>query len=407
MQKVQSALDSEGFTKRTKGIAERVKGITVSAIKEMALLAMKEKDTISLSWGLPSFKTPEHIREATKEALDREEDIGKYTQPPFGLKELRDLIAEDFRKRFDRDIDPDNQIIIHAGAMQGVYSAIHTLVDTGDEVIMTDPGFSSHREQIKLAGGKIVWWPLNENDNWGLDVDKLEDLITPKTKLLIIVNPSNPTGSVFSEESLRKVASIAQKHDIFIISDEPYDFLVFNGDKHFSIAQIEECKDNVIYIGSLSKKYAMTGWRIGYSVAEEGLRNQIMKVHDATVICASTVCQYGAIAAMKGSQDCVGKFHDEFEKRREILYKRLEKVNKIFSFKKTDGAYYVFPRIEANHNDSYEFAIRLLKEAKVVTVPGAAFGPSGEHHVRITFCGSREDINEAFDRLEVWQRENC
>lgn len=405
--KVQSALDSSEYQRSEKGIAERVKGITVSAIKEMALLAMKEKNAISLSWGLPSFETPKHIREATKEALDTQGNIGKYTQPPFGLKELRDLIADDFKKRFNREVDPDKQIIVHAGAMQGVYCAIHTLVNPGDEVIMTDPGFSSHREQIKLAGGKIVWWTLNEDGNWALDVEKLEDLITQKTKLLIIVNPANPTGSVFTEESLRRVAGIAKKHDIFIISDEPYDFLVFNGNKHFSIAQIEEFRENVIYIGSLSKKYAMTGWRIGYSVAEEGIINQIMKIHDATVICAPTICQYGAIAALKGSQDCVRDFHDEFKERREILYKRLEKVNKIFSFKKTDGAYYVFPRIEAEHKDSYEFAIRLLKEAKVVTVPGAAFGPSGEHHVRMTFCGSREDINEAFDRLEKWQEENC
>jgi len=407
MPKVQSALDSSDYQNRQKGIAERVKGITISAIKEMALLAMKEKNAISLSWGLPSFQTPKHIREATREALDREENIGKYTQPPYGLKKLRDLIADDFKKRFNRDIDPDKQIIVHAGAMQGVYSAIQTIIDPGDEVIMTDPGFSSHREQIKLAGGKIVWWPLNEDDNWALDIYKLKDLITPKTKLLIIVNPANPTGSVFSEESLREVAGIAKKHDIFIISDEPYDFLVFNGEKHFSIAQIEQCKDNVIYIGSLSKKYAMTGWRIGYSVAEEGIRNQMMKVHDATVICAPTICQYGAIAAMKGPQGCVQDFHDEFEKRREILYKRLEKVDKIFSFQKTDGAYYVFPKIEAEHRDSYEFAIRLLREAKVVTVPGAAFGPSGEHHVRMTFCGSRDEINEAFDRLEKWQTKNC
>lgn len=406
MSKVQSALVRSGYKQRTRGISKRVQNVAVSAIKEMALLAMKEKDSISLSWGLPSFKTPEHIRKGVKEALDTMDYIGKYA-PTHGVAELREIIAEDYERRFGVCIDPETQIIVHAGAMEGLTCAIQTLVDPGDEVIITDPGFSSHILQVKLAGGKVVYWPLNEEKDWDLNTEMLENLITNRTKALIIVNPANPTGSVFSKEQLQKVAEIVKKHNIMVISDEPYDFLVYDGKKHNSIAQFKEIKDNTIYIGSLSKRYAMTGWRIGYSIAEEGIRNQMLKVHDAIVICAPTISQVAAIIALKGPQDCVTRFYEEFKQRRKLIYRRLEEVDKMFSFKKTSGSYYVFPKIEVDHKDSYEFAIRMLKEIKVVMVPGGTFGPHGENHVRMTFCGSSEEINEAFDRLERWQAENC
>jgi aminotransferase len=402
-----SLLESTGSVRRTKNISRRVQDITVSAIKEMAIIAGKEKDTISLSWGLPTFSTPPHIREAVKNALDQEENIGKYSQPPHGIQALREAIAHNYAVEKGIKIDPNTQIIVTAGAMEALVCAMHTVADVGDEIIITNPGFSSHIEQMRLFGIKPVFWNLNEEKDWGLDIQMLESLISPKTKAILLVNPSNPTGSVFSKEVLLKVAEIVKKHNLVVICDEPYDFLVFDEKKHYSIAQIEELKDNIVFIGSLSKRYAMTGWRIGYIVSEAGLINQMMKVHDATVICASTVSQFAAIAALTGSQDCVKEFQDELSKCRDLFYSRLTELDKIFSFKKTSGSYYVFPRIICKHTNSYDFALKILNEAKVVIVPGDAFGSLGKDHVRMTFCGTKAEINTAFDRLFEWQKNNC
>lgn len=384
------------------GISKNVSKMTVSAIKEMAMLGMKYPDSISLSWGLPSFGIPEHIKKAVINALKNDDRAGKYA-PSKGIPELCEAIAK--RVKVDRnwEIDPNKNVIVTAGAMEALTLCWHTLIDQGDEVIITDPGFSSHFEQLTLVGGKAVHWMLDESKGWELDIDKLESLITKKTKAIIICSPNNPTGKVFSEEQIVKMCEIAIKKDIFIITDEPYDFLVYDNKNFFSPAHVEKARKKIILIRSLSKEYAMSGFRLGYVVADENLIMEMLKVHDSIVICPATLSQFAAVEALNGPQDCVHEFQEELSERRKIFCELISKENDLFDFIKPEGAYYVFPKIKYPGIDAYKFAIDLLEKVKVVVVPGDAFGINGKEHVRMTFCVSREAIIEGFKRIHEYK----
>ncbi len=389
---------------RTEGIAENIQKMSISAIKEMNFLATKYQNVIPLSWGLPSFPTPDYIIEGVIKALREDKNIGKYP-PSNGIPELRSAIAD--RVKIDRnwEVDPDKNVIVTVGAMEAVSLALHTLVNPGDEVIVTDPGFASHYQQIQMVGGVAVGWKLDKENNWDLHAGELEEIITPKTKVIIMNSPCNPVGSVFSKEQLDKVAEIAKKHNVFIISDEPYDYLVFDDKKFYSIAQNESIRENLILIRSLSKEYAMTGWRIGYIATEEGLRNQMLKVHDSLVTGASRPAQVAALIAMTGPQDDVKIFQEEILRRRDIFCSLLDEQSDLFEYVKPQGAYYIFPKIKIENIDSYEFAIDLLDKVQVACVPGDAFGTQGAGHLRMTFCGSEEEIREAFRRIDRYKKE--
>ena len=383
-------------------IASNVAGIAVSAIKEMSILSARVPDVASLAWGLPSFRTPAHIRKAVEEALDNDPDIGKYTLPD-GLPELRTAVAGEHERNTGVVVDADRDVMISAGNMQALNAVFNTILEQDDEIILTDPGFASHFLQIQLCGGKPVSWPLDESREWSLDVDALPALITRKTKAILLVSPSNPTGSVFGEEELLRVAEIAAEHDLLILLDDPYSFLTYeNQDIFFNLAGATKHKDRIVYCFTFSKSYAMTGWRLGYMVLPETVKKQVMKVHDATLICAPRISQVAGLAALRGDRAPLHEFEQILADRRRLICARLDRVAHVFDYIKPQGAYYVFPRILVEHEGSLEFSLRLLEEAKVTVTPGAAFGHQGRHHVRMAYCVAEDVINTAFDRIEAY-----
>ena len=383
-------------------VSTYVHGAQVSAIKEMAMRSAKVPDAVSLSWGLPSFQTPEYIRQGVKLYLDTDENAGKYTLPD-GLLVLREWAATTFQKQTGRKVDANKNVLISSGNMQGLNTLFHTMLDPGDEIILTDPCFASHIQQIVLFNGTPVYWQLDEANGWQLDIEKLPQLITNKTQAIVLVSPSNPTGKIFSKKDLLDVGRIAKQHNILIIIDDPYsDFLYENSDDYFNLACVEEFKDHVVYLYSFSKAYAMSGWRLSYMVMPEELKHEAIKVHDATIICASRISQLAGIVALSEESNHKELFQKVLSSRRALIEQRLNNVPDVFEYQKPEGAYYVFPRIIIEHKTSWQFSIDLLNNAKVAVTPGSAFGPSGEGHVRMAYCVDEDTINLAFDRIEQY-----
>ncbi len=372
----------------------------VSAIKDMAIRSARIKDAVSLAWGLPSFTTPEYIRQGVIQYLEEDMDAGKYTLPD-GLPELRQLVAKKHIAEHGIEIDADRHVMISAGNMQALNTLFHTMLDPGDEIILTDPCFASHIQQINLFSGIPIYWPLDETNDWRLDVDLLPELITDKTQAIVLVSPSNPTGKIFSKDELIRVGEIARQHNILIIIDDPYsDFVYENKDKYFNLASVEALREHVVYLYSFSKSYAMSGWRLNYMILPEELKREALKVHDATLICAPRISQLAGIVALSQPSDHMQEFSAILNRRRKLISERLANVEHVFSNQTPEGAYYVFPKIIVPHDDSQQFAIDLLNNAGVAVTPGCAFGPSGEHHVRMAYCVADEAINLAFDRIE-------
>lgn len=383
-------------------VSQYVHEAKVSEIKEMAIRSAKIPGAVSLSWGLPSFQTPDYIRKGVKACLDSDLDAGKYTLPD-GLIELRQQVVNTHLQKTGIKVDADKHVMISAGNMQALNTIFHTMLDPGDEIILTDPCFASHIQQIILFNGVPVYWPLDEDNGWQLDVEKLPQLITDKTQAIVLVSPSNPTGKIFSKEDLIKVGRIAKEHNILVIIDDPYsDFLYENSEQYFNLATVEEFKDHIVYMYSFSKSYAMSGWRLSYMVMPEELKHQAIKVHDATMICAPRVSQLAGIIALSEESNHKQKFQEILSSRRSLIEQRLNNVPHVFSCQKPEGAYYVFPRIVVEHKNSKQFSIELLNNAKVAVTPGSAFGPSGEHHVRMAYCVDEDTINLAFDRIEKY-----
>jgi aspartate/methionine/tyrosine aminotransferase len=385
-----------------KWISENVAGITISAIKEMAMRSAQVEGAASLAWGLPSFRTPAHIRFAVDERLHTDPDIGKYALPD-GLPELRRAVVREHLATTGIEVDPDRNVMITAGNMQGLNSLFHAITDPGDEIILTDPGFASHVQQIRLCGGRAVFWPMDEAADWRLDLDLLPDLITARTKAIVLVSPSNPTGKIFSEAELRRVGELAAANDFLVLLDDPYfHFTYENSARYFNLASVPELADRVAYLFTFSKSYAMSGWRLGYMIVPEHLKKAVLKVHDATIICTPRVSQVAGIAALTHEPVHLAEFEAILGRRRDLICARLDAVPHVFDYVRPEGAYYVFPRILVEHADSFEFSIRLLEQAAVTTTPGIAFGPSGEHHVRMDYCVEDDVINLAFDRIEKY-----
>ncbi|MDH3701926.1 MAG: pyridoxal phosphate-dependent aminotransferase [Alphaproteobacteria bacterium] len=383
-------------------ISRCVSNIAISAIKEMAIRSAKIEGAASLTWGLPSFRTPEHIRRAVATELEADPEIGKYALPD-GLPALREAVATDHRACTGIAVDPDKNVMITAGNMQGLNALFHVILDPGDEIIVTDPGFASHFQQIRLCGGAPVYWRLDESQGWRLDVDALPGLITDRTKAIVLVSPSNPTGTIFTEEELRRVGEIAEASDLLILLDDPYSHFTYeNRDRYFNLASIPSLSDRLAYLFTFSKSYAMSGWRLGYMIVPEQLKRQVMKVHDATIICTPRISQVAGLAGLTQEPVHLREFEEILSRRRSLICERLDAIPHAFQYVKPEGAYYVFPRIVADHQDSFEFSIKLLEEAKVTVTPGSAFGPTGENHVRMAYCVEDDIIEKAFDRLEYY-----
>jgi len=380
--------------------SKRVSSISKSAIHEMTRLSKEIEDVAFLSWAKPTSGTPKHINKAAIEAIEKGL-VGGYS-PSDGLLELRKEIV----KKLARDnniIANPNQILVTVGAIEGIASAVMATVDPGDEVIVPSPTYSTHVRQVLLASAKPVFVPLHEDDEFAFHIEDIKKAITPKTKAILFCSPNNPTGSIFPEETLREIAQIAIENNLVIITDEAYEYFVYDGNKHFSIASIPEVQNNVISCYTFTKTYAMTGWRIGYLHAQEAVIPQIKKAHIPFAICAPVISQYAALEALRGSQNCVDDFRSHYKSARDLMCNRLDRLENIFSYVKPTGSYLMFPKILLDEGkDSIDFCVNLLQKAKVSTTPGIAFGPTGESHLRLSFCVDEDMINTAFDRMEKY-----
>ncbi len=405
-----SVYKSVGQEEDTTGIAKRVAQITVSAIKQMPLLASKVEGCVSLGQGIPSFATPPFIRQAVIEGLRKDDTIGKYSLQP-GIPELKIEIAKRLQRTKGIPVNPETDVFVSCGAMEALAVGIATIIERGDEVLLASPNYASHVEQVLFAEGKPVFVPSIEDRGWSLDIEGFKRAITPKTKAILICCPMNPTGAVFSEQELRAIAQIALDNNLYVIADEAYDFLVYDGFPYFSLASIPDLQHNIIATYSFSKRYCMTGWRVGYMYASERIINQVLKVHDAFAICAPTISQYAALTALKATDGKQGegdtfvqKLMNALDSRRQLICQRLDNLSHIFSYQKPKGAYYIFPKIMLEGINSMDMALKLLYEAKVITIPGNGFGPTGEGHIRLSYGGTEEQINRAFDRIDEWAK---
>ncbi len=381
-------------------VSDRVAKIGKSAIHEMTRLSRDVEDVAFLSWAKPTSGTPEHINAGAIEAI-REGLCGGYSGNA-GLPELRQEICRKLKRDNRIDADP-SEILVTVGAIEGLSAAVMALIDPGDEVILPSPTYSTHVRQVVIASGKPVFAATIEDDGFVLDIDAIRAAITPKTRAILYCSPSNPTGTTFSEKQIRELAGVALEHDLAVITDEAYEYFTFDGHEHFSIGSIPEMRGRVISCYTFTKTYAMTGWRIGYLHADEELIPQITKAHIPLAICAPVVSQYAALAALKGPQECVGKFREHYRSMRDLMCERLDRLPGVFQYAKPSGSYLMFPRILLDEGrDSAAFCKKLLREARVSTTPGSAFGPTGEGHLRLSFCVTAEEIDKAFDRMEQY-----
>ena len=381
-------------------ISKRIAQISKSAIHEMTRLSKEVEDVAFLSWARPTSGSPEYIREAAISAI-KDGLVDGYSENQ-GIPQLRKEIVKKLKRDNNINAEP-YEIMVTVGAIEGLFATVMAFVDPDDEIILPSPTYSTHIRQVIIATGKTVVVPLLEEEGFRLDIKGIKNAITPKTKAIMYCSPSNPTGTVFFEEELRQLAEIALDNNIMIITDEAYEYFTFDGQKHFSIASIPEMKKNVVSCFTFTKTYAMTGWRVGYLYADEDFIPQINKAHIPMAICAPVVSQYAALAALKGPQDCIENFREHYQNARDLMCKRLEHLNSVFEYQKPAGSYLMFPKILLKEGrDSKTFCIKLLKEAGVSTTPGIAFGPTGESHLRMTFCVSEDEINKAFDRMEKY-----
>jgi len=379
---------------------KRTKNLKLSIIKQIELKAQKYTDVISLAQGIPSFDTPECIKRRVVRALDRGV-VAKYSISP-GLPELRELIELRLAKE-NMFYDWEKEIIVTAGSIQGITASILAITDPGDEILIPEPTYTSYSEVITLAGCKPVFVPLNEKQGWTFEIEKYEQAITDKTKAIFFCNPNNPTSTIYTKNDQLKLAELAKKHELYIITDEVYKDFLYNSERIFSLAEIPELRKIVIRIYSFSKAYAMTGWRVGYVQSDESITKEIIKVHDCLVTCAPVISQYAAMGALEMGEKDLKIFNKEYIKRRDLICKRLDNLNHVFTYVRPKSAYYVFPKINPkikNSDNSFKFVLNLLSKTHVAFVPGFAFGPNGEGHIRMSFGRSEKDIDEAFDRLD-------
>lgn len=363
--------------------SKRVRSINLSEIRKM--FEMAGENSINLGLGEPDFKTPDHIIEAAYSAM--REGFTHYTSN-MGILELREAIANKLNRENGINTQPDS-ILVTVGASEAIFMCMQALVDPGDEVLVPDPGFLSYNACVNLAGGIPKGVQLKIENQFRLKAEDVQESITNKTKAIVMNSPSNPTGSVMKKKDIREIAELADDHGIYLISDEVYEKIIYDV-KHHSPAKYCE---NAIIINGFSKSYAMTGFRIGYVSARKELIEEILKVHQYTTACASSMVQKAALTALEGPQDSVSTMASEFKRRRDLVVDRMNLMG--IECLKPQGAFYVFPKVD----DPEEFIERGLKKG-VVMVNGKAFGKFGQGHVRLSYATSYDELEEAMNRLE-------
>ncbi|MEW6399800.1 MAG: pyridoxal phosphate-dependent aminotransferase [Bacillota bacterium] len=370
--------------------------LPASPIRAMMAQAACYPDAVRLEMGEPDFTTPVPYMEAAFAAARA--GATHYT-PTLGLPELRRAIAARVRTDYGLELDPDREILVSTGAVGALAVACLAVVEPGDEVLVPDPGWPVYRSQVALAGGVVVPVPLREENAFHLRAEDLEARITPRSRVLIVNSPHNPTGAVLGEGELREIADVAYRHGLVIISDEVYEKLLYDGRLHFPLAAVPEVRPRVITISGVSKTYAMTGWRLGYAHAVPEIISAMTRIQECLASCTSSLAQHAALAALAGDQGPVGEMHAQYDRRRRFLVEGLNRLPGI-SCLLPEGALYVFPSVGGRGHRSAELARELLARARVVTVPGSGFGEAGEGYLRLSYATSLEALEEALRRLE-------
>jgi aminotransferase len=317
----------------------------------------------------------------------------------YGIPELRRAIGAKLLDDNRLDFDPLSEIIVTAGANEAIFLAVMGTVNPGDEVLVPDPSWLHYYHCIALAGGRAVSIPLREKNGFRLHPDDIARAITKRTRMLIVLTPHNPTGAVLREDDLEALAYLACKHNLLVLSDEIYEKLVYDGAKHFSIGCLPGMRERTLTVNGFSKAYSMTGWRLGYVAGPRELIDILIRVHQYTVVCATSFAQAGAVTAYRGPQECVEEMRLEFARRRKLILDRLEHISGIHCVH-PEGAFYVFPSVRDLGRSSEEVAMHLLEDGLVATVPGSAFGKHGEGYLRLAYSNSQANIDEALERME-------
>ncbi len=388
-------------------LSDRINRINESPTAEIAAVASQMKrdrvDIVDLSIGEPDFPTPQNVKKAAFFGINHNHT--KYTLIP-GTIELREAIAKKLKSDNNLDYNIDN-IIVSNGAKHAIFNIILTLINTNDEVIIPSPYWVSYPEMVSIADGKSIIVPTSDETNFKLLPEQLSKAISPRTKMLILCNPSNPSGAVYSKSELQALAEIVEGKDLFVISDEIYEKLIYDNLKFTSFAEMSPTiKKQTIVVNGLSKAYAMMGWRIGYAAGEREIIRGATKLQSNSTTNASSVSQFAAVEALTGPQEEIKRMHHFFEDRRDFIYSSLSAIEGI-SCCKPNGAFYAFPKVsrffgsnssQGIINNSKDFALYLLNEARIVLVPGVAFG--SDDHIRISYATSMDRLEEGMSRLE-------
>jgi aminotransferase len=374
--------------------SRRVQGIAPSGIRRFFDIAATMDDVISLGIGEPDFDTPEPIVRAGMEAL--ESGATHYTSNS-GLMELRRAIAEQMDTLYDQTYNPASEVLVTVGVSEALYLVMAALLDPGDEIIIPEPSFVSYEPTAKMVDAVPVTVPTHAEEGFQVTAEAIEGAITERTKVLFIPSPNNPTGTVMGREHLNRIAALAKKHDLAVISDEIYDRLVYGDAEHVCFASLPGMYQRTVVLQGFSKAYAMTGWRIGYVVGPAELVGSMRKLHQYLIMSAPTVSQWAALEALRVGEPYVEEMREEYDRRRRLIVDGLNDLG--LACTEPHGAFYAFPCIRSTGLDDRAFAERLLQEERVAVVPGRAFGKSGEGFVRMSYATAYEKIEEALERI--------
>lgn len=383
-----------------KEISNVAKIVQPSPIRKMFNLADGMEDVVSFTVGEPDFNTPAHVVDAAVEALR----TGKHHYTPnAGILPLREAISEYYVRSRGLQYRPETEIIATAGGMEALLLTMLTILNPGDAFLLSDPCWTNYSRQIEICSARPVFVPVDAAHDFTFAPEALEKAITPETKGFLVNSPANPTGGIAGRKALEQLAEIAVRHDLYVISDEVYSELLYEGNTFTSIAALPGMKERTIIVNSFSKTYAMTGWRVGYALGPQHIISQMVKLQENVAACVNTAAQYGALAALTGSQAPVAEMLETYSQRRSYILDAFSRINGLTCFA-PQGAFYAFVDISATGMDAEVFAKDLLQKVRVIVVPGEAFGESGKRYVRLSFATSMENIREGTRRMAEYMK---
>lgn len=384
----------------SKMLNNKVQQLKPSGIRKFFDIANEMDNVISLSIGEPDFTTPWHVRQEGIESLRRGHT---WYSPNRGFLELRKQISKYYARRFNVEYDPEEEIVVTVGGSEAIDLCIRALIQEGDEVLIPQPAFVCYEPMTIMADGTPVVINTKAENGFRLTAQELEEKITPKSKLLILPFPNNPTGAVMRREHLEEIAKVVEKHNLVVMSDEIYGELTYGKERHVSFADIPEMKERTVVINGFSKAYAMTGWRLGYALGPEQIISQMLKLHQYAIMSAPTTAQNAAIEALKHGDSDIERMRDEYDMRRRLIVDEFCRMG--LTCFEPEGAFYVFPSIQISGMSSEEFCEKLIYAQRVAIVPGNAFGECGEGFARVSYSYSLKHIQEALERIERFLNE--